>query len=41
MLSLVVAELLPRTLAPGGWHGPIGLLGGAGVMLGLSAVLGV
>jgi ZIP family zinc transporter len=41
MLSLVVAELLPRALAGGGWRGPIGLLGGAGVMLGLSAALGV
>jgi zinc transporter, ZIP family len=41
MLALVVADLLPRSLSPIGWRGPLGLAAGAIVMLGLSAALGV
>lgn len=41
MLALVIADLLPRSLAPMGWRGPLGLAAGALVMLTLSAVLGV
>jgi ZIP family zinc transporter len=41
MLALVGADLLPRSLSPGGWRGPLGLLAGAAVMLALSAALGV
>ena len=41
MLALVVADLLPRSLSPLGWRGPLGLAAGAIVMLALSAVLGV
>ena len=41
MLALVVADLLPRSLLPLGWRGPVGLVAGAIVMLALSAVLGV
>jgi ZIP family zinc transporter len=41
MLALVVWDVLPRTLSPLGWSGPLGLLAGALVMLGLSAALGV
>ena len=41
MLALVVADLLPRSLSPLGWRGPLGLVAGAIVMLALSAVLGV
>ena len=41
MLALVTAELLPRAITRGDWHGPLGLLGGAGLMLVLSAFLGV
>jgi zinc transporter, ZIP family len=41
MLALVIAELLPRAITGGDWHGPLGLLGGAGLMLALSAFLGV
>jgi hypothetical protein len=40
-LALVVADLLPRSLSPVGWRGPLGLAAGALVMLALSAVLGV
>ena len=41
MLALVVSDLLPRSLFPLGWRGPVGLAAGALVMLALSAVLGV
>ncbi len=41
MLALVTAELLPRAITRGDWRGPLGLLGGAGLMLVLSAFLGV
>ena len=41
MLALVVADLLPRSLSPLGWRGPVGLVAGALVMLALSAALGV
>jgi zinc transporter, ZIP family len=41
MLALVAWDLLPRTLSPLGWSGPLGLLAGGLVMLGLSAALGV
>ena len=41
MLALVASDLLPRTLRPGSWRGPIGFVGGAVVMLALSAALGV
>ena len=41
MLALVVADLLPRSLSPLGWRGPVGLVAGGVVMLALSAVLGV
>ncbi len=41
MLALVVADLLPRSLSPLGWRGPAGLLAGGGLMLALSAALGV
>jgi ZIP family zinc transporter len=41
MLALVVADLLPRSLSPIGWRGPLGLAAGAIVMLGLSEALGV
>jgi zinc transporter, ZIP family len=41
MLALVVWDLLPRTLSPRGWSGPLGFAGGGLLMLALSAVLGV
>ncbi len=41
MLALVAWDLLPRTLSPTGWSGPLGMLAGGLVMLGLSAALGV
>jgi ZIP family zinc transporter len=41
MLALVIRDLLPRTLSPLSWSGPLGLLGGGLVMLALSAALGV
>jgi ZIP family zinc transporter len=41
MLALVVTDLLPRSLSPPGWRGPLGLSSGALVMLALSAALGV
>jgi len=41
MLALVVSDLLPRSLSPLGWRGPVGLMAGALVMLALSAALGV
>jgi ZIP family zinc transporter len=41
MLALVARDLLPRTFSPLGWSGPIGLAAGSGVMLALSAALGV
>lgn len=41
MLALVIADLLPRSLSPVGWHGPLGLAAGGLVMLALSAALGV
>ena len=40
MLALVIADLLPRSLSPVGWRGPLGLAAGA-LMLVLSAALGV
>jgi zinc transporter, ZIP family len=41
MLALVASDLLPRAIRAGGWRGPLGVLAGAAVMLGLSAALGV
>ena len=41
MLALVIADLLPRSLSPVGWRGPLGLAAGALVMIALSAALGV
>ena len=41
MLALVAWDLLPRTLSPLGWSGPLGFLAGGLVMFGLSAALGV
>ncbi|MGZ5375626.1 MAG: ZIP family metal transporter, partial [Solirubrobacterales bacterium] len=41
MLALVVTDLLPGTFQSRGWRGPLGMLAGAGLMLGLSTVLGV
>jgi ZIP family zinc transporter len=41
MLALVVTDLLPRSLSPPGWRGPLGIAAGALVMLALSAALGV
>lgn len=41
MLALVITDLLPRSLSPVGWRGPLGLAAGALVMLVLSAALGV
>jgi ZIP family zinc transporter len=41
MLALVIADLLPRSLSPAGWRGPLGLSAGAVVMIALSAALGV
>ncbi len=41
MLALVATDLLPRTIRSRSWRGPLGALAGAGVMLALSAVLGV
>jgi zinc transporter, ZIP family len=41
MLALVFSDLLPRSLWPLGWRGPVGLMAGALVMLALSAALGV
>jgi zinc transporter, ZIP family len=41
MLALVVSDLLPRSLSPSGWRGPLGIAAGALVMLALSAALGV
>ena len=42
MLALVVSDLAPRSFVAGGRiPGSLGVLGGAGVMLGLSAALGV
>jgi ZIP family zinc transporter len=41
MLALVAWDLLPRTFSAPGWSGPLGLLAGGLVMLGLSAALGV
>ncbi len=41
MLALVAWDLLPRTFSPLGWSGPVGLVASGGVMLALSAALGV
>lgn len=41
MLALVATDLLPGTFRSRGWRGPLGVLAGAGLMLGLSTVLGV
>jgi len=41
MLALVAADLVPRSLSPRGWRGPLGLVAGATTMLVLSAALGV
>jgi ZIP family zinc transporter len=41
MLALVASDLLPRSLSPFGWRGPLGIAAGALVMLALSAALGV
>jgi ZIP family zinc transporter len=41
MLALVVTDLLPGTFRSRGWRGPLGVLAGTGLMLGLSVLLGV
>ena len=41
MLALFASDLLPRTLRPRSWRGPLGAVGGAAVMLALSVALGV
>jgi ZIP family zinc transporter len=41
MLALVATDLLPRTLASRSWRAALGLIGGATLMLALTALLGV